>query len=138
MVYHGNSGCIVEAGSRRGSLWRTREVLLKQWGGGSSDRGGSSGSVRGMVGWSGHDSTLEAQLPELQWENWSLTSALRDTSHSLEAHQHEVEQLRTSQQGLESSRVVDQFQTLDRALSEHPKQTLLEKLREIQGELITA
>ncbi|KAJ3849498.1 hypothetical protein EV368DRAFT_85497 [Lentinula lateritia] len=86
---------------------------------------------------------LEAQLAELQRENSSLTSALQDTSHSLEACQREVEQLRTSQQeaiwrGLKYSRVLDQFQTLERALPGHPEQTLLERLREIQEELITA
>ncbi|KAJ3806518.1 hypothetical protein F5876DRAFT_80616 [Lentinula aff. lateritia] len=73
----------------------------------------------------------------------SLTSALQDTLNSLEARQHEVEQLRTSQQeviwqGLEYSRVLDQFQTLARALPGRPEQTLLETLREIQEKLITA
>ncbi|KAJ3866144.1 hypothetical protein EV359DRAFT_62594 [Lentinula novae-zelandiae] len=81
---------------------------------------------------------LEAQLAESQRENSSLTSALRDTSHSLEARQCEVEQLRTSQQeviqqGLEYSHVLDQFQTLERALPGHPEQ----RLHEIQEELIT-
>ncbi|KAJ3847673.1 hypothetical protein EV368DRAFT_87464 [Lentinula lateritia] len=86
---------------------------------------------------------LETQLAESQQKNSSLTSTLRDTSHLLEAHQREVEQLRTSQQeviwrGLEYSRVLDQFQTLERALPGRPEQTLLERLREIQEELITA
>ncbi|KAJ3845683.1 hypothetical protein EV368DRAFT_90280 [Lentinula lateritia] len=80
---------------------------------------------------------LEVQLAESQQENSSLTSTLRDTSHLLEARQHEVEQLWTSQQGLEYSRVVDQLQTLERALPGHPEQTLLERLCKIQEELIT-
>ncbi|KAJ3858444.1 hypothetical protein EV359DRAFT_69012, partial [Lentinula novae-zelandiae] len=40
--------------------------------------------------------------------------------------------------GLEYSRVLDQFQTLERALPGRAEQTLLERLREIQEELITA
>ncbi|KAJ3845587.1 hypothetical protein EV368DRAFT_90518 [Lentinula lateritia] len=41
---------------------------------------------------------LESQLADLQQENSTLTTALWDTSHSLEACQREVEQLRTSNQ----------------------------------------
>ncbi|KAJ3846513.1 hypothetical protein EV368DRAFT_88906 [Lentinula lateritia] len=69
---------------------------------------------------------LEAQLAESQWKNSSLTSALRDTS------------LEVLQRGLEYSRVLDQFQTLERALPGRAEQTLLERLHEIQEELITA
>ncbi|GAW09926.1 hypothetical protein LENED_012142 [Lentinula edodes] len=39
---------------------------------------------------------FESQLADSQRENSSLTTALRDTSHALEARQWEVEQLRTS------------------------------------------
>ncbi|KAJ4500068.1 hypothetical protein C8R41DRAFT_899910 [Lentinula lateritia] len=48
----GDSGCIVEAGLRRGGLWRTREVLgrvkqfhgeLRRWEGGSSESVGAMG-----------------------------------------------------------------------------------------------
>ncbi|KAJ3885170.1 hypothetical protein GG344DRAFT_83027 [Lentinula edodes] len=84
---------------------------------------------------------LEAQLAELQQENSSLTSALRDTSHLLEARQREVEQLWTSQQevnqqGLEYSRVLDQFQTLERALpgrAEQRNSELRASLKQQQG-----
>ncbi|KAJ3804812.1 hypothetical protein F5876DRAFT_70320 [Lentinula aff. lateritia] len=48
-------------------------------------------------GLSSHVRDLEAQLAESQLENSALTLALRDTSHSLEAWQWEVEQLWTSQ-----------------------------------------
>ncbi|KAJ3898199.1 hypothetical protein F5879DRAFT_995040 [Lentinula edodes] len=89
---------------------------------------------------------------ELKWflirqimllENSALTSALRDTSHSLEARQREVEQLRTSQrkvtqQGLEYSRVLEQFHALERTLPGRPGQTLVEWLRDLQEELLSA
>ncbi|GAW09848.1 hypothetical protein LENED_012047 [Lentinula edodes] len=39
---------------------------------------------------------LESQLADSQRENFSLTTALRDTSQALEARQREVEQLRSS------------------------------------------
>lgn len=65
---------------------------------------------------------LETQLADSQRENSSLTSALRDTSHALESRQREVEQLRSSSQEFlqrqeEYRRIIDQFNTLDRALS---------------------
>ncbi|KAJ3897081.1 hypothetical protein F5879DRAFT_996650, partial [Lentinula edodes] len=41
---------------------------------------------------------LESQLADSRRENSSLTTALRDTSHALEARQREVEQLRSSSQ----------------------------------------
>ncbi|KAJ3858457.1 hypothetical protein EV359DRAFT_87724 [Lentinula novae-zelandiae] len=86
---------------------------------------------------------LEAQLAESQLENSALTSALRDTSHLLEARQWEVEQLRTSQwevmqQGLEYSQVLDQFHALERALPGRPEQSLVERLRDVQEELLSA
>ncbi|KAJ3884454.1 hypothetical protein GG344DRAFT_83999 [Lentinula edodes] len=42
------------------------------------------------------------------------------------------------EQGLEYSRVLDQFQTLERALPGRAEQTLLDRLREIQEDLIAA
>ncbi|KAJ3870750.1 hypothetical protein F5051DRAFT_447194 [Lentinula edodes] len=65
---------------------------------------------------------LESQLADSQWENSSLTSALWDTSHALESRQREVEQLRSSSQEFlqhqeEYRHIIDQFNTLDRALS---------------------
>ncbi|KAJ3891636.1 hypothetical protein GG344DRAFT_76695 [Lentinula edodes] len=39
---------------------------------------------------------IESQLADSQWENSSLTTALRDTSHALDARQREVEQLWSS------------------------------------------
>ncbi|GAW10449.1 hypothetical protein LENED_012712 [Lentinula edodes] len=58
--------------------------------------------------------SLESQLADSQWENSFLTTALRDTSHTLDAHQREVEQLRTSshevlQHEIEYHSVLDQF-----------------------------
>ncbi|KAJ3928561.1 MAG: hypothetical protein NXY57DRAFT_964423 [Lentinula lateritia] len=103
---------------------------------------------------------LEAQLAELQLENSALTSALHDTSHLLEArqrecktwvriglkvgfgHDREVEQLQTSQwevaqQGLDYSRVLDQYHALERALPGRPEQTLVDRLRRLQEELLS-
>ncbi|KAJ3897281.1 hypothetical protein F5879DRAFT_996292 [Lentinula edodes] len=55
--------------------------------------------------------------------NSSLTTALRDTSHALEARQWEVEQLRSSSQEfvqnqVEYHHIIDQFRALDRALQD--------------------
>ncbi|KAJ3846881.1 hypothetical protein EV368DRAFT_88399 [Lentinula lateritia] len=65
------------------------------------------------------------------------------TIHPYQAQQRQVEQLRTSQQevlqkGLEYSHVLDQFQTLERALPRCPEQTLLESLRKVQEEVLAA
>ncbi|KAJ3805626.1 hypothetical protein F5876DRAFT_81586 [Lentinula aff. lateritia] len=62
---------------------------------------------------------------------------------SLLNRNRQVEQLRTSQQevlqkGLEYSHVLDQFQTLERALPRCPEQTLLESLRKVQEEVLAA
>ncbi|KAJ3803762.1 hypothetical protein F5876DRAFT_84502 [Lentinula aff. lateritia] len=97
---------------------------------------------------------LESQLADLQRENSSLTSALRDTSHALESRQQEVEQrqqeveqrqqeveqLRTSsreflQHQVEYRRIIDQFSTLDRALSGPPDQSLPECFQKVEEEL---
>ncbi|GAW06139.1 hypothetical protein LENED_008038 [Lentinula edodes] len=73
-------------------------------------------------------------------ENSSLTSALRDTSHALESRQREVEQLRSSSQEFlqrqeEYRRIIDQFNTLDRALSGPSDQSLLERFQKVEEEL---
>ncbi|KAF8830749.1 hypothetical protein HHX47_DHR2000975 [Lentinula edodes] len=70
---------------------------------------------------------LESQLADSQWENSSLTSALRDTSRALESRQQEVEQLQFShrevlERGMEDRRVLDQFPALDEVLSGAPGQ----------------
>ncbi|KAJ3806908.1 hypothetical protein EV368DRAFT_78414 [Lentinula lateritia] len=82
---------------------------------------------------------LESQLADSQWENSSLTSALQDTSHALESRQREVEQLRTSsreflQHQAEYRRIIDQFNTLDRALSGPPDQSLPERFQKVEEE----
>ena len=71
--------------------------------------------------------SLESQLADSQRENSSLTTALRDTSHALDARQREVEQLRSSshevlQHEVEYRSVLDQFHAMDRALSVFPGQ----------------
>ncbi|KAJ3884302.1 hypothetical protein GG344DRAFT_84241 [Lentinula edodes] len=58
--------------------------------------------------------SLESQLADSQRENSSLTTALRDTSHALDARQREVEQLWSSshevlQHEVEYCSVLDQF-----------------------------
>ncbi|KAJ3845896.1 hypothetical protein EV368DRAFT_89923 [Lentinula lateritia] len=83
---------------------------------------------------------LETQLADSQRENSSLTSALRDTSHALESRQREVEQLRSSSQEFlqrqeEYRRIIDQFNTLDRALSGPSDQSLLERFQKVEEEL---
>ncbi|KAJ4464607.1 hypothetical protein C8R41DRAFT_926889 [Lentinula lateritia] len=83
---------------------------------------------------------LESQLADSQRENSSLTSALRDTSHALESRHREVEQLRSSsqeflQQQEEYRRIVDQFNTLDRALSGPSDQSLLERFKKVEEDL---
>ncbi|KAJ3911397.1 hypothetical protein F5877DRAFT_73213 [Lentinula edodes] len=78
-----------------------------------------------------------------QRENSSLTTALRDTSHALEARQWEVEQLRTSRQEVlqhevKYRTVLDQFRTLDRSLSGLPGQTVLQRFQALVEELRVA
>ncbi|KAJ4471224.1 hypothetical protein C8R41DRAFT_870600 [Lentinula lateritia] len=85
----------------------------------------SSSPARTPIKGAGQDllsSTMPPILRPALRENSSLTSALRDTSHALESRQREVEQLRSSSQEFlqhqeEYCRIVDQFNTLDRALS---------------------
>ncbi|KAJ3858172.1 hypothetical protein EV359DRAFT_88145 [Lentinula novae-zelandiae] len=64
---------------------------------------------------------LESQLASLRQENSTLTSALRDTSTSLEARQGELEQLRasaalSSQRQEEYDHLMDQVQALQHSL----------------------
>ncbi|KAJ3885284.1 hypothetical protein GG344DRAFT_82886 [Lentinula edodes] len=87
--------------------------------------------------------SLESQLADSQRENSSLTMALRDTSHALEARQWEVEQLRTSRQEvlqheIEYCAVLDQFRALDRSLPGLPSQTILQCFQAIVEELHVA
>ncbi|KAJ3803640.1 hypothetical protein F5876DRAFT_84829 [Lentinula aff. lateritia] len=68
---------------------------------------------------------LESQLADLQGENSSLTSALRNTSHALKSRQREVEQLRSSnrevrEHEVEYRRVLEQFSALGEALPGDP------------------
>ncbi|KAJ4486585.1 hypothetical protein C8J55DRAFT_558576 [Lentinula edodes] len=84
--------------------------------------------------------SLESQLADAQQENSSLTTALRDTSHTLAARQREVEQLRTSSQEVRRHEVkyrnvLDQFSALDRALSGLPGQTVLQRFQALEEEL---
>ncbi|KAJ3860148.1 hypothetical protein EV359DRAFT_67560 [Lentinula novae-zelandiae] len=83
---------------------------------------------------------LESQLADSQRENSSLTTALRDTSHALDARQREVEQLRSSSQEfvqnkVEYHRIIDQFLALDRSLPGPPGQSLLERFKTVEEEL---
>ncbi|KAJ3803647.1 hypothetical protein F5876DRAFT_84817 [Lentinula aff. lateritia] len=83
---------------------------------------------------------LESQLADSQRENSSLTTALQDTSHTLDAHQREVEQLRSSshevlQHEAEYRSVLDQFSALDRALSGLPGQTVVQCFQALEEEL---
>ncbi|KAJ3885312.1 hypothetical protein GG344DRAFT_82851 [Lentinula edodes] len=73
---------------------------------------------------------LESQLSDSQWENSSLTSALRDTSHALESRQREVHE-----QQVEYRRVLDQFCALDEALPGPPGRSLLEHFQKLQEDL---
>ncbi|KAJ3853251.1 hypothetical protein EV368DRAFT_81738 [Lentinula lateritia] len=86
---------------------------------------------------------LESQLADSQRENSSLTSALRDTSHALESREREVEQLRSlSQEFLQHQAeyrlIIDQFNTLDRALSGPSDQSLPERFQKVEDELCLA
>ncbi|KAJ3911143.1 hypothetical protein F5877DRAFT_73412 [Lentinula edodes] len=82
----------------------------------------------------------ESQLADSQRENSSLTTALRDTSHALDACQREVEQLLSSshevlQHEVEYRSVLDQFHAMDRALSVFPGQTVVQRLQALEEEL---
>ncbi|KAJ3804436.1 hypothetical protein F5876DRAFT_70633 [Lentinula aff. lateritia] len=84
--------------------------------------------------------TSQSQLADSQRENSSLTTALRDTSHALDARQREVEQLRSSshevlQHEVEYRSVLDQFNVLDRALSVFPGQTVVQCFQALEEEL---
>ncbi|KAJ3884029.1 hypothetical protein GG344DRAFT_84695 [Lentinula edodes] len=70
--------------------------------------------------------SLESQLADSQRENSSLTTALWDTSHALDARQREVEQLQSSSH---------EFHALDRALSVFPGQTVVQRLQALEEEL---
>ncbi|KAJ3858538.1 hypothetical protein EV359DRAFT_68933 [Lentinula novae-zelandiae] len=87
--------------------------------------------------------SLESQLAASPRENSSLTTALWDTSHALDARQREVEQLRTSNQEvlqheIEYCGVLDQFSALDRALSGLPGQTVFQRFQALEEELHVA
>ncbi|KAJ4463354.1 hypothetical protein C8R41DRAFT_939936 [Lentinula lateritia] len=75
---------------------------------------------------------LESQLASSRQENATLTSALRDTSIFLEARQGKLDQLRESvssaaQQQELYDRLLDQVQTLERALPGPPNESLVDR-----------
>ncbi|KAJ3926254.1 MAG: hypothetical protein NXY57DRAFT_1043427 [Lentinula lateritia] len=75
---------------------------------------------------------LESQLASSRQENATLTSALRDTSVSLEAHQGKLDQLRESvssaaQQQELYNHLLDQVQTLEHALPGPPNESLVDR-----------
>ncbi|KAJ3804089.1 hypothetical protein F5876DRAFT_70920, partial [Lentinula aff. lateritia] len=83
---------------------------------------------------------LESQLASSRQENATLTSALRDTSISLEARQGELDQLRESvsfaaQQQELYNRLLDQVQTLERALPGPPNESLVDRFRGLEEDL---
>ncbi|KAJ3846940.1 hypothetical protein EV368DRAFT_88319 [Lentinula lateritia] len=83
---------------------------------------------------------VESQLDASHQENSTLTSALRDTSISLEDQQQELEQLRTSACLLAEQEVAydclsDQMWSLVHALPGPPEWSLLEKLQELEEDL---
>ncbi|KAJ3871987.1 hypothetical protein F5051DRAFT_445615 [Lentinula edodes] len=83
---------------------------------------------------------LESQLASSQQENATLTSTLRDTSVSLEAHQGELDQLRESvssaaQQQELYDRLLDQVETLKRALPGPPNESLVDRFRGLEEDL---
>ncbi|KAJ3858716.1 hypothetical protein EV359DRAFT_87314 [Lentinula novae-zelandiae] len=83
---------------------------------------------------------LESQLASSRQENATLTSALRDTSVSLEARQGELDQLRESissaarQQEL-YDRLLDQAETLKRALPGPPNESLVDRFWRLEEDL---
>ncbi|KAJ3856000.1 hypothetical protein EV368DRAFT_62046 [Lentinula lateritia] len=83
---------------------------------------------------------LESQLASSRQENATLTSALRDTSVSLEARQGELDQLRESissaaQQQELYDRLLDQVQTLEHALLGPPNESLVDRFRGLEEDL---
>ncbi|KAJ3885501.1 hypothetical protein GG344DRAFT_82639 [Lentinula edodes] len=83
---------------------------------------------------------LESQLASSRQENATLTSALHDTSVSLEAHQGELDQLRESvssaaQQQELYDRLLDQVETLKRALPGPPNESLVDRFRGLEEDL---
>ncbi|KAJ3916694.1 hypothetical protein F5877DRAFT_80667 [Lentinula edodes] len=82
-------------------------------------------------------------LVDSQRENSSLSTALRDTLHALEARQWKVDQLRSSsresiQHKVEYCHIINQFLALDRALQGPPGQSLLECFKKVEKELRVA
>ncbi|KAJ3858576.1 hypothetical protein EV359DRAFT_87520 [Lentinula novae-zelandiae] len=83
---------------------------------------------------------LESRLASSRQENATLTSALRDTSVSLEARQGELDQLRESvssaaQQQELYDRLLDQVQMLERALPGPPNESLVDRFRGLEEDL---
>ncbi|KAJ3897983.1 hypothetical protein F5879DRAFT_1071555 [Lentinula edodes] len=83
---------------------------------------------------------LESQLASFRQETATLTSALRDTSVSLEARQGELDQLRESvssaaQQQELYDRLLDQVETLKRALPGPPNESLVDRFRGLEEDL---
>ncbi|KAJ3897594.1 hypothetical protein F5879DRAFT_995800 [Lentinula edodes] len=83
---------------------------------------------------------LESQLASSRQENATLTSALRDTSVSLEARQGELDQLRESvssaaQQQELYDRLLDQVETLKRALPGPPNESLVDRFQGLEEDL---
>ncbi|KAJ3804649.1 hypothetical protein F5876DRAFT_82811 [Lentinula aff. lateritia] len=83
---------------------------------------------------------LESQLASSRQENATLTSALHDTSISLEARQGELDQLRESvssaaQQQELYDRLLDQVQTLECALPGPPNESLVDRFRGLEEDL---
>ncbi|KAJ3847430.1 hypothetical protein EV368DRAFT_87755 [Lentinula lateritia] len=90
-----------------------------------------------------HVRLLESQLASSRQENHTLTSALCDTSISLEARQAELDQLRESvssaaqQQELHDC-LLDQVQTLERALPGPPNESLVDRFWGLEEDLCLA
>ncbi|KAJ3870958.1 hypothetical protein F5051DRAFT_446864 [Lentinula edodes] len=83
---------------------------------------------------------LESQLASSRQENATLTSALCDTSVSLEARQGELDQLRESvssaaQQQELYNRLLDQVEMLKRALPGPPNESLVDRFRAPEEDL---
>ncbi|KAJ3920567.1 hypothetical protein F5877DRAFT_65609 [Lentinula edodes] len=83
---------------------------------------------------------LESQLASSRQENATLTSALRDTSVSLEARQGELDQLRESvssaaQQQELYDHLLDQVETLKHALPGPPNESLVDRFRALEEDL---
>ncbi|KAJ3803911.1 hypothetical protein F5876DRAFT_84144 [Lentinula aff. lateritia] len=86
---------------------------------------------------------LESQLASSRQENATLASALRDTYVSLEARQGKLDQLRESissaaQQQELYNRLLDQVQTLERALPGPPNESLVDRFWGLEEDLCLA